>query len=69
MSRVIHDVNETAPVDLTRHLEKMVAHSHGFNRVQLGVGKQFLKNVYRDKHIGGIHHFDDSVSVGIQLTE
>ncbi len=69
VSRVIHDVNETAPVDLTPHLEKMVPPNHGFNRMQLGVGKQFLKNVRRDKHIGGIRRLEDSVSVEIQLSE
>ncbi len=37
VSRMIHDVNETALADLTHHLEKMVASSHSFNRVQLGV--------------------------------
>ncbi len=67
--RVIGDVNETAPADLTPHLQKKVPPSHGFSRVQLGVSRQFLQNVCRDRQIGGIRHCNDSVSVEIQLKE
>ncbi len=40
-----------------------------FNRVQLGVSRQFLQNVCRDKQIGGIRHCDVSVSIEMQLKE
>ncbi len=69
LGRVIRDVNDTAPSDLTPHLQKKVPATHGFNRLQLGVNRQFLKNVCRDRNIGGIRHTDDSVSVDIQLKE
>ncbi len=69
LDRVIRDVNETAPLDLTPHLQKRVAPTHGFIRLQLGVNRRFLRNVCRDRHIGGIRHSEDSVSVEIQLRE
>ncbi len=69
LGRVIRDVNDTAPSDLTPHLQKKVPATYGFNRLQLGVNRQFLKNVCRDRNIGGIRHSDDPVSVDIQLRE